>query len=427
LRPADSRWAQALGGWACCAPLFVLTVRGWSNWVLFSSGLAALALLVWGPAAPPAKASPEVRRLARLVIAALLAPLLAVALSSLLRLDWHSADFDAPSRFWAAIPVFLVAWRWRLDPARWLRVTLPAGLAITLAQQYLEPQPRWWTPARMSTYFADPLVFGYISLAFALMCLMSITPQRRREPPAWVDALLVAALPLGLYLSVQSGSRTGWLAIPIVLAIWLQRNVRVAHRWGRAVLPLAVVLVACSAAAAAYQLIPRVNARVQEAVGDVTSYSFAGVAPVSPVGLRITYLRIAGDLFTRHPFAGVGDTSKQDPVPASAFPYASAGAVDTAFRSGMHNQVVTNTVRFGIAGGITAALLLIAPVVVFARRSRSPAAVARANAAMGLAFAVTIAICSLTTEVVDLKYTASFYALMTALLCGACLASHGQD
>ncbi len=411
----------------CSGPLFVLTLRGWSNMVLFSGALICAVALLAGRAGIANGCADEDRTAARMLVIALFLPLVAVAFSALLRADLYPAPLDAPSRFWAAIPIFLVAMRLRMNAARMLQLALPLALAITLAHQLLADQPRLWGPGRMSTYFADPLVFGYLSLAFGLMCLMSIS--RDDAPPAspWLFSAKVAGVVLGLYLSVQSGSRSGWLAIPIVIALWAHLNVRVSHRWGRAMVPLVALLVGAVLAAAAFSLVPKVNARLHEAMSDLGRYSFNGVAPDSPVGLRVTFLRIAGDLIAMHPIAGVGDTAHQAPVAASAFPYASASAVHTAFTSAFHNQVVSNTVRYGIGGGIAAALLLLVPLGVYVRQLRRGDGPARDNAKMGLAFAIVIGVSSFTTEVVDLKYTASLYALLTALLCGSALARHAKD
>lgn len=407
--------------------MFVLTLRGWSNIVLLSSAVVATVLLLSGRAGRDPGCSEEDRPWARWMLIAFFIPLAAVAFSALLRGDYYPAPLDAPSRFWAAIPVFIVVMRLRVNVARILQVALPLALAITLGHQLLADQPRLWGEGRMSTYFADPLVFGYFSLAFGLMCLMAISREDAPLGSPWLLSMKVAGFVVGCYLSVESGSRSGWLAIPLVIALWLHFNVHVAHKRGRVVVPIAAVLIASLMAAAAYTLVPKVNTRIHEAVTDLRGYSFAGVAPDSPVGQRVTFLRIAGDLVAAHPLAGVGDTSHRDPAPMSAFPYASPVAVRTAFESAFHNQVITNTVRHGVAGGIAAALLLFLPLAIYARRLRRGDAIAQENARMGMAFGITIAVSSLTTEVVDLKYTASLYALMTALLCGSSLARHGQE
>lgn len=419
--PARPRWTEILCAWLCAGPLFVLTLRGWSNIVLLAGMLACIALLV-GRKLPPVRADLSTRA----VLLALLLPLGAVLFSSLLRADLYWATLDAPSRLWAAVPIFVAVLALGLPVAKWFSLTLPLALFVTLVHQWAWPQPRLWGEGRMSTYFADPLVFGYLCLAFGLMCLMGVRREGIRQSPAR-SALLLAGFACGMVLSVQSGSRSGWLAIPVVLAIWLHLNLPRRPGRGRALVPLGAMLVACVAAALAYAYVPKIHARVQEAASDLGQYSFTGIAPDSPVGLRVTFLRIAGDLIAMHPIAGVGDTAHAAPKVAGAFPYASEVARRTAFSSAFHNQVITNTVRYGVLGGLAALLLLAVPLVVYARQLSRGEGAAREAAAMGLAFGVVLAISSLTTEVVDLKYTASLYALMTALLCGASLARHGQD
>jgi O-antigen ligase len=230
--------------------------------------------------------------------------------------------------------------------------------------------------------------------------------------------LRAAGVLLGAYLSVRSGSRTGWLAVPLVVGAWAY------HHWGRgrrlglaAALSLALLL-----PLAAYLLIPVVTARVDAAVLQVVEYPWNGVlTEESSVGYRIAFLRMAADLLALHPWAGVGDTSIAPPLPPEAFSYAAPEVVAKAFGSGFHNQIVSNAVRMGIGGLLATTALMVVPMLVCARGLRRGTAGARRDATMGLAYCTCVLVSSLSTEVVDLKFAASFYAVMTAALCGAAL------
>jgi O-antigen ligase len=190
------------------------------------------------------------------------------------------------------------------------------------------------------------------------------------------------------------------------------------HKWAF----VAVGGAACAAPVAVYLLVPSAYERVNLAVQDLLQYSWNGVTDVGSVRLRITFLRIAADLFMQHPFTGVGDTAHSAPAALTAFAYAAPEAVHHAFRSAFHNQIVTSAVRSGIWGLVAGAGLLLVPALVCMRRLRSTNEVDRVNAAVGLAYFTVIFFSSLSTEVVDLKYLSSLYAAMTALLCGAALA-----
>jgi O-antigen ligase len=84
-------------------------------------------------------------------------------------------------------------------------------------------------------------------------------------------------------------------------------------------------------------------------------------------------------------------------------------------------------VRSGIGGLLATAALLFVPLLVCARGLRRGAALARHDAMMGLAYCTCVVVSSLGTEVVDLKFAASFYAVMTAVFCGAVLGRRGSE
>lgn len=415
------RWAERLVPAAalllCAAPLFVLTVNGWSSGILFLAALLSCAMLAGG-GLPRAELAPPERRWARAMVVVLVAPLASVLFAAALRGDTYLPQFDAAARLLLGIPILLLVVRLRIDAATRLVWVLPVSLAITLAWRLVEGQPPNWPATRMTASFTDPLVFGYVSLAFAMMCLVSIAPGDWRPGNRWSVLLRVVGVLLGLYLSVRSSSRTGWLALPVVVGLWLHVHWGRRHRAAAA----AALVLAVLAAVGAYLLLPTVHQRVTLGFREVLDYSWSGVAPHTSVALRITFLRIAADLVMLHPWAGVGDTAHAAPAAANSFSYASPDAVRIAFGAAFHNQIVTNTVRSGIGGLLATTVLLLAPLVLCARRiARADAGHCR-NALMGFAFFTTFFVSSMSTEVVDLKYMASFYAVMTAVLCGATLA-----
>lgn len=419
------RWAERLASFAtllaCAAPLFVVTLNGWTSGVLFVGGLLAILLLARGRLPRPSWRPGERRWLAACSVALLL-PVLSVAVAALLRHDTYAAQFDAPARMLLAIPLLLLVARQRVDAASRLAWILPLSLLITLAWHVVMGQPARWQPGRMTTSFADPLVFGYLALAFSMMCLMSFSPDDWRRGPGVGTLLRVMGVMLGFYLSVRSGSRTGWIAVPIILAVWLHLH------WGRRhwIASIAGWVLAMAAVVVAYHTVPIVNQRLGIGMQELFGYSWQGVAPDNAVGMRITFLRMAADLLAQHPLTGIGDIHRAAKGFVGTFAYASPEATAMAFESAFHNQVATNAVRSGIWGAVATMFLLLVPLAMCSRRLLAPGY--RRNAAMGFAFFFTLFVSSLSTEVVDMKYMASFYAVMTAVLCGAALAeSHRED
>jgi O-antigen ligase len=163
-------------------------------------------------------------------------------------------------------------------------------------------------------------------------------------------------------------------------------------------------------------------------MNEVVNYSWQGMAPESSVGFRITFLRIASDMFAVSPWAGFGDNGYDlKSLPSPIYVYASPESIRLAFNAGFHNEMVSNAVRFGIGGLLSSALLFLAPLFIFIHHSASSSVIQRSNALLGLVFATCFFISSFSTEVFDLKYMASFYALTIAMLCASAITEPVQD
>jgi O-antigen ligase len=411
----SSRGGEALVVWLTLAPLFLVTVRSWSSLVLILGAIACFVnLMRRDPRLGHAFTTKRYDKL--LVILVLFAPVLSIAVSSLLRGSHVLANYDSPARFLVAVVIFLFAIRQRANMAQYLQYTAPLALVLTLLHQLFFFQPRLWTPDRMSTYFADPLVFGYTALTLGMMSLVSI--HLLSKDSGLVLALKLAGAAIGLYLSVMSGSRTGWLAVPVVMAVWVYEQKLSSGKVFRALaLGLVVALVI-----GFYAMSATVQQRLLLGVHEALEYPWVGIAPVTSVGDRITFLRVALDMFVSSPFAGHGDNGYDlTALPRHIYTYASPESLHLAFTAGFHNEMVSNAVRFGIGGLLAAAMLLFVPMALFVRQSRSANAGQRANASLGLVLTICFFISSLSTEVFDLKYMASFYAVMVAMLCASAI------
>jgi len=404
----------------CVAPLFLVTIRGWASVVLFVCGVGAAACLLLRWPRQPIQAT-EIRA-ARWVAFTLLLPVTAILLSSAFRGKFSGSLFDSPSRFLIAIPILLLVIRHRFSVGRWLQYTIPVTLVLTLLLLRFVEAPVYWGGGRMATYFADPLTLGQYAITLGLMSLASIN-LFGRDSYALV-ALKCAGAVIGFYLSVCSGSRSGWLAVPIVIAfIVLSRRRKLQWReYTVAIVVVAALLVA------SYRLSPTIHARVGQALIDYMGYNWTGIAPDTSVGMRITFLRIGAYLVSMDPLRGFGDTgfASMLNVPALAS-FASPYARDFALHAGFHNELMTNAVRSGIWGIVATLALFVVPMLVFCRAIRSPSRERIANGTLGVVFMIGQLVSSMSTEVFNLKFTASFAAVFIAALCGSSIARYGQE
>lgn len=406
---------RALECFLASSPLFLVTLRFWSGAVLILGGIACLAFLLmrgcrWS------RQDEDAHALKILVILMLVCPVLAVFASSSFLGVHVLANYDSPSRFFLAVAVFLFALRRGSNVAFFLQYVAPLSVVLTLLHQVAVDQPMLWGAGRMSTYFADPLVFGYTSLTLGLISLTSI--NLLEKDPRWVAAFKFIGAGIGFYLSIKSGSRTGWLAVPLVTTIWLYRKNYVGgkslHFFAMGATALLLL--------AAYSFSTTVQLRTLQAMHEVMEYPWTGPTPETSVGLRITFLRIALDMFAANPWVGIGDNGYDvSMLPASVLQYATPEGIRMAFHSGFHNEIVTNAVRFGVGGLLAAMLLFVIPLAVFLPRLSSGNSVKQANAMLGMVLTMCFFVSSLSTEVFDLKYMASFYAVMVSLLCASAI------
>lgn len=398
-------------------PLFLVTIRSWSSAILILGSCASLIFLVW-PKRKVVKDSESSFAIKILVVSMLLLPSIAVALSSLIRGDHAWSAYDSPARFVFAIAIFLFFVRKKISIVNFLQYSVPCSLILTFLHQMLFDQPKLWGLDRMSTYFSDPLVFGYTALTFGLISLASINLLTRDS--RLVQAIKLTGAGIGIYLSIMSGSRTGWLAVPVIVAILIyQQNFfksKNSYLW--------VISLTTSFAFGLYFLSGTVQQRALLGFQEVLNYSWVGIAPESSIGFRITFLRIAFDMFMSNPLAGFGDTSKElTYLPKNIYTYASPESIRLAFNSGFHNEIMTNAIRYGIGGLISSTMLFVIPLFIFLGKLRTTNLIQRANALIGVVFIVCIFVSSLSTEVFDLKYMASFYALMISLLCASTISA----
>lgn len=403
----------------CATPLLFVTLEDWSSGILLI-GFLLCSVHRLLPHPPFLRLQPTAEKQRLRVMGVFLIPSLLITIMASVRKDLDASLLDSMFRFVVAIPIFLFVLRNRLGVSKWLYRASALSLVLTFLNIVLFPQPERWGVGRLATAFSDPLVLGYSSLMLGAAAVASVffTPNPSR---LWIAGKIGIGL-LGATISVMTGSRSGWLALPLLVLIFATSHRERSKNWlqlgaGLGALALALGLL--------WAYSSSVHTRVNEAVSGILSYPLHGIAPDTSIGLRMTFLRIAWAMLSQSPLdalTGFGDTFSHPPfVPNAVREFASPFAIYLAFASGFHNEVVTTAVASGILTGLAVGGLFVYPASVFIYYLRSLDAETRASAHLGLIVVACFGISSLSTEVFGLKHTVSFYALMLALLLGSCI------
>jgi O-antigen ligase len=390
-------------------PLGVLTIKGWPGYLIGVAFLLALMIIFMNFRQ---QFKIKLNFWEKLVSITLLSPIIGVFISQLIRQDWIIRTYDSPSRFLMALPIFWVVYQRKLLPIDWWKITLPCSLISLPFITPLLPQTGWaMIPGRFATYFVDPLTFGRIALSFGCLSFlfMAFSP-----PKHWlIKTVQFLGGIAGVYYSIKSGSRTGWLAIPILtfIFIFLLTSRRKLQS------TLIATLITMMGLFIAYQASETIKQRTSETIQDIATYSFGTLSPSndSSIGLRLSFAQMGWHYFTQSPFTGYDDKGFEAiMLSPQAQPFHSDFAKQFALTAGFHNELITNSVRAGIWGTIYTLLLLLTPLIL------AIAIIKKDNKSfiglVGLTFSINEIVASLSTEVFNLKFTAALYALIIACI-----------
>lgn len=404
------------------SPLFLLTMGGWISGILFvSSALAIFMLCAGSKRHSPIFSRQNTWLWCFIILFAL--PVIAVFLGQSERQDYAGRDYDSPARFFLSIPILLVLFQNRFDVLKSLVYAIPGAIFITFIVVTLNPDDVWAhlnDPAhfRASTYFVDPLTFGSLNLTLGLCCLLSIDLYGRDD--WWVRIYKGTGFIVGVYLSILSGSRTGWLALPLVLFLWL--NLRMTRY--RVPAFISVLLLA----GGSYYFSTTLQQRLDLAGQEIMSYHWNALNPQTSVGDRLSFLRMAVFLLTQNPWSGFGDHGFSEFINHPELNrYALQETQEFALRSGFHNEIATNMVRSGVWGLLSSSALFLIPALFFIRSLYSVSLQIKKIALLALGYLICTFISGMTTEVFNLKFTASFHALMFSCFISSLLVHHAVD
>jgi len=334
----------------------------------------------------------------------LAAPFIAVLIAQSLRMQYDWQEFDAPLRLLCSIPVmWLLYWR-KIQFTRLLFYTVPLSLMILVLTIHFFPAPLANWAGRFSTYFVDCDTFGVYAMALLALCLFF--PHTR--PWNFLSMWNIAGVICGLYLVIGSETRTAWLNIPFLVAVWLYFNFRKLGFAELFKLFLATIVVLF-----AIDHLSTASTRIASGYTELFGW-FSGNNTDTSAGQRLTMWQMSWELIKRKPILGYGDFDYMSLMNEPWITSISSPAARDIIRVGPHNEFLANQLRSGIFGGIAVFLKFCGPLIIF-WKERNRGTVEMDDAArMGVAIMICLMVSSLGFEVLTLKYTASFFGLIIA-------------
>ncbi len=317
-----------------CYPALLFLVRGGMNGALFLLTILALYLLISRKAWK--------NRLARADVyfsIAMASGLLAILLSQLYHRDVLARYFDSDARFLLAIPVMLALRHARTNILALMQYAFPLG-AISAFAAVMATDPH--VKAYASTSYINHIHLGDLALMLGLLSIFSV--NWIREDGQGVKLLKILGLIAGSYVSVVSSARGGWIAIPVLVFVFVhfRSSGKLFNKLLLAMLLIGVVGIL------GYSLFEPIRERLSMVDTDLASFS--GGNPDTSIGIRLQLWNAALHLIAQNPVFGVGAAGFAGAMDGLS----TSGAITTmaaGFGKGeVHNEILAHTVRFGIFG-----------------------------------------------------------------------------
>lgn len=288
----------------------------------------------------------------------ILGALLLFALEGIFNWLWHGfdGDIDRNSRFLLAIPVFYLVYRARPSLyALWSGIAcgVLGAFAFAIYQKFFLGMLR-------AEGFNNPIQFGNLAMLFGILCLgglawaISLKEHRRK----YVLLLGVAAV-AGVVTSALSGTRGGWVGLPIILLLVFFAYRRVFSV--KSQLLVLLILLGGGVYLFSNQQIG-VKQRIQEAVQQVALYQDGQVG--TSVGLRFEMWRGAYKLVQKKPIFGWGKEGYEQGMQELAERKEIDSRAATFGHS--HNDFIDRLAKHGIVGALALILLYLLPLRAFA-------------------------------------------------------------
>ena len=316
-------------------PTLMLAVKGGMNGAFLLMLLLALAVRITRPTGMDKTVWKSEWTIYGISMVAMSA---AILISQSYHHDYSAHSYDGASRYWLAIPVFLLLRRLNLKIFKMLQVAFPAAaiLGFVLAKKLSEGPE-----IRSGIETLDLIHFGDFELILAMLSLLGIN---------WIgrDGLALKIIKIsgfiaGVAASFASGSRGGWLAIPIFVAIFIYFYTAKSLK-----LIISIATIGTLSALLLYSLNSTFHQRVNELTSEVAALSHGNQD--TSTGIRWQLYKAAVEIFSRHPVFGVGpDGFAQEMTPMMEEGKITPVAAQLG-RGEVHNDILNKAVGMGLFG-----------------------------------------------------------------------------
>ena len=257
------------------------------------------------------------------------------------RTGWIWIEFQEPSRFLLVMPIFLMVRKVGLSQQAMMWGVF-AGAIVAGSYGLYQKQVLGFSRASGGT---SGLIaaFGDISLILGVMCVALFQPYWRNSKGWLLIAFL--GLSLGIVGSLMSGTKGGWISMPILC--WLAVDLLEKPTYLKRFMVLSSFILL---AVLVWYYVPFIEQRVSVIVPAIYEYFVNGKVADGSAGIRLALWHAATLIFIDNPLFGAGPGTyyieKLEYINAGLIPSEAAGF------TGPHSQLFESLFESGICGPI---------------------------------------------------------------------------
>jgi O-antigen ligase len=317
------------------------------------------------------------------------------------------------------IPIFLAIDRGWLSRRKkkpisliWVETIIPLTLIWTLFFRINWPTS-WGVD--LTTYFVDPLTFGSYCLLFSMLSIIGLSFSWSTMQTGSRLMSFSAAI-CGVFLALTSGSRTGWLNLPIFLLLWTAYFLkpRLGGKTTLKITSIVLLVIAFLVWKDSYLL-----TKFSLAWTEIKNYNWNAMNEDTSVGMRISFYRMGYYYFSLRPIVGWGDLGWIEMMNSPNLAIYASEFARLSPKHGFHNEIITSAIRSGVFGLVSASCFYFVFIFHSAREFISgDNSLGKAISFASLIFMTHLLVAGMTTEIANLVFLGSFIGLSLAVLFG---------
>lgn len=390
-------------------PIFLFSIGGWVTRVGIAIYVACLISLLFDRLAPQQE-NVKPTKLYWWIVFSLGTYFLATGLSQIVNGTFVPNRLDAPSRLLFSILIFYAVFKYRIDFSKILKISIPLSIAcffifIEMRPDQISLAKSFWG-GRYSLPFIDPILLSAWLTCFGLICLM-FTNDEVKFTSIGKNLIFILVFGLTVFMAFTTESRTGWLAIPIILIIFLFKPIKL---WAK----LLITLIALACVFYLAMTLPATFARIDVAILELKRYFTTGFQ-ITSVGIRMEMGALAIKALSIRPYFGWSETLFTNPEITSYLTKTYAeSTLFLAKNTGFHSDIYAAMVRSGSLGIFAYLATFLTSLLLFFYFLITGTREVKNTALAGLATIITCMIASATAEILAYKYSVTIFSYLIA-------------